>query len=168
MSVNLNRTVVATFLASCALTTSLGAQPLMQPNISAAQARQILDAAITQCNPPGDMITVTIVIVDRAGESVMEIRGDTASPFNREIAFRKAYTALAFRRTSLEWRDRTAGSDREWQRQLANVIPLGGGAPIMIGDDAIGAVGVSGIAGGQPAEDECARAGVAAIADQLR
>jgi uncharacterized protein GlcG (DUF336 family) len=50
---------------------------------------------------------------------------------------------------------------------LKDVIPLGGGIPIMIGQDAIGAVGISGAKGGQPREEVCARAGIAAIQAQL-
>jgi uncharacterized protein GlcG (DUF336 family) len=99
----------------------------------------------------------------------MQIRADTASPHNWELVFRKAYTARTYRRTSLEWRDRTAGeSERAGQRVLADVIPLGGGAPIMMDGQAIGAVGVSGAAGGQPADSACAEAAIAAIADELR
>jgi uncharacterized protein GlcG (DUF336 family) len=38
----------------------------------------------------------------------------------------------------------------------------------MIGDEPIGAIGVSGSAGGQPGDEACARAGIAAIAAQLK
>ena len=50
---------------------------------------------------------------------------------------------------------------------LAGVIPLGGGAPIMMGDQPLGGVGVSGAQGGQEADSACAEAGIAAIADEL-
>ncbi len=144
------------------------AQPLMQPNITAAQARQIIDAIIAECNRPGDLLTITIAVVDRAGEPVMQVRADTASPHNWALAYRKAYTARTFRRTSLDWRDATAGaSEASGQRLMANVIPLGGGAPIMMGDQPLGGVGVSGAQGGQEADSACAELGVAAIADEL-
>jgi uncharacterized protein GlcG (DUF336 family) len=144
-------------------------QPLMQANVSATQAMQIVDAIIAECNRPGDLITVTIAVVDRAGRPVMQVRADTASTFNWELAYRKAYTALSLRRTSLEWRDLTAGeSALAGQRMLSDLIPLGGGAPIMFGDQAIGGVGVSGARGGQSGDTDCAQAGIAAIADELR
>ena len=144
------------------------AQPLMQPNISVAQAMRIVDAAIAECSRPGDLVTITVAVVDRAGQPVMQVRADTASPHNWELAYRKAYTARTYRRTSLDWRDRSAGeSDTSGQRMLANVIPLGGGAPIMMGDQPLGGVGVSGAQGGQPADSACAEAGIAAIADEL-
>lgn len=151
------------------LCANASAQPLLQPNISVALARQIVDAIIAECSRPGDLVTVTIAVVDRAGQPVMQVKADTAaSPLPWELAFRKAYTAVSIRRTSLEWREMTAGdSDLAGQRLLSNMIPLGGGAPIMLGDQAIGAVGVSGAQGGQPADDACAKAGVAAIADAL-
>ena len=148
---------------------NVSAQPLMQANISVALARQVVDAVIAECSRPGDLVTVTIAIVDRAGQPVMQVKADTAaSPLPWELAFRKAYTAVSVRRTSLEWREMTAGdSDLAGQRMLSNMIPLGGGAPIMFGNQAIGAVGVSGAQGGQPADDACAKAGAAAIADEL-
>lgn len=139
-------------------------QALMQPNISATQAKQISDAIVAECSVPGELITVTIAIVDRAGQPVLQLRADTASPISPELAYRKAYTALSVRRSSLEWRDLTAGdSDLAGQRMLTDLIPLGGGAPIMLGDQAIGGVGVSGARGGQPADSACAEHGAAVI-----
>lgn len=144
------------------------AQVLMQPSVSVAQARKIVDAVIAECNRPGTLVTVTVSVVDRAGQPVLQLRADTASPISAELAFRKAYTALSARGSSLAWRDRTAeGAELAGQRSLSTMIPLGGGAAIMLGDRPIGAVGVSGAQGGQPADHACAEHGVAAIADEL-
>jgi uncharacterized protein GlcG (DUF336 family) len=44
---------------------------------------------------------------------------------------------------------------------------LGGGVPIRIGKEAIGAVGVSGAVGGDK-DEICANAGIAKIADKLK
>jgi uncharacterized protein GlcG (DUF336 family) len=153
---------------AAAASTRVGAQVLTQPNVSAAQARKIVDAVIAECSRPGALVTVTVAVVDRAGQPVLQLRADNASPISAELAFRKAYTALAARGTSLSWRDRTAGdSELAGQRSLSTMIPLGGGAAIMLGGQAIGAVGVSGAQGGQPADDACATLGVAAVADDL-
>jgi len=60
------------------------------------------------------------------------IASDNPSPHNFELARRKAYTARTFRRPSLEWAQQTKdGADLAGQRQLADVIALGGGVPIM-------------------------------------
>ena len=145
------------------------AQTLMQRNISATQAMAIVDGAIESCGRNGTLVTVTIAVVDRAGQPRLMLAGDTSSPHNLDLARRKAYTARAFRRPSLEWAELTAADpSRSGQRELVDVIPLGGGVPIMIGDEPIGGVGVSGAVGGQPADEACALAGVAAIADQLQ
>ncbi len=160
--------VLSLMILTGALSLSAYAQPLMQPNISVAQARQIVDTIIAECSLPGDLVTVSIAVVDRAGQPVMQVRADTASPHNWELAFRKAYTARTFRRTSIDWRDSTAGdAEASGQRALANVVPLGGGAPIMMGDQPLGGVGVSGAQGGQSADSACAEAGIAAIAGEL-
>ena len=61
-------------------------------------------------------------------------------PHNSDMARRKAYTARTFGVTSLEFAKRTAGaSDLASQRNLAEVIALGGGVPIMIGAEKMGA-----------------------------
>jgi len=49
----------------------------------------------------------------------------------------------------------------------ANLVALGGGVPIMMGDAPLGAVGVSGAVGGQERDTACAQMGIDAIADQL-
>ncbi len=58
------------------------------------------------------------------------------------------------------------GADLAAQRQLADVIALGGGVPINVGNDTIGAVGVSGSS--QTGDEACAKAGVAKVAEQLK
>jgi uncharacterized protein GlcG (DUF336 family) len=145
------------------------AQALTQRNISVAQAMAVVDAVIESCGRSDGLVTVTVAVVDRAGQPRVMVAADTSNPHNLDLARRKAYTALTFRRTSLAWVARTAdGTARAGQRQMVDTIALGGGVPIMIDEEPIGAVGVSGAPGGQPADDACAMAGVEAIADQLQ
>src|SRR5882672_7047585 len=104
---------------------------------------------------------------DRAGRMRVFIASDNPSPHSLELARRKAYTARTFRRSTLEWRDSTDPSkENAGQRQLAEVIPLGGGYPINVGNDTIGGVGVSG--NNQAGDEACAKAGVEKVADQLK
>jgi uncharacterized protein GlcG (DUF336 family) len=142
---------------------SAGAQVLSEKNISIKMALAIAETALTECTS-----RVSVAVLDRAGRMRVFLQGDNASPHNLELARRKAYTALTFRRPSAEWAKRTAEGDVTGQRQLADVIPLGGGVPIMIGEDAIGSIGLSGAPGGQPKEEACAKAGIAKVADQLK
>ena len=149
-----------------ALATAADAQSLRQRNISLAQAMRVADAVNAECGAP-DRQSITIAVVNRAGDQVLGIRSDTASPHNWEQVYRKAYTALTFRRPSAQWRDDSAVTEPQYgQRQLSEVIPLAGGAPIRAGDEIIGAVGISGAQGGQPADDACAQAAAMVIGDE--
>lgn len=147
---------------------SAHAQVLMEKNISMQLAMAAFQGAVDECKKTGSN-DITVAIVDRAGQVALLARANNASPHNLELARRKAYTARTFRSTSMSWRDRTAaGTANAPQRQLAEVIALGGGVPILIGDDGIGGIGVSGSNGGQAGDEACAKAGVNAIASQLQ
>jgi uncharacterized protein GlcG (DUF336 family) len=142
------------------------AQPLTQKNISLEQAITVVKAAIAECSKDGSVISITVV--DRDGQVRFAVRANGANPHNFELSRRKAYTARTFRSPSANFIAKSApDKDLFGQRMLDEVIPLGGGMPIMIGQDAIGAVGISGAKGGQPAEEACGKAGIAAIQSQL-
>src|SRR6266481_3068716 len=138
-------------------------QVLTERDVSLHMALTIAETALEQCG-----VKTSVAVVDRAGRLRVFLQGDGASPHNLELARRKAYTALTFRQTSADWAKRTAEGDVTGQRSLTDVIPLGGGVPIMIGNDAIGSVGLSGAPGGQPKEEACAKAGIAKVQDQLK
>lgn len=144
------------------------AAPLIEKNISQEELFIGYNTLVKQCMRP-DFKDITMVIVDRAGQVAFQARPDGASLHNLELSRRKAYTARTFRTTSLNWRNRTAGdSPTSGQRLLDSTVPLGGGAPIMVGNDAAGGVGVSGTPGGQPADDNCAKIVAAAIAKDMQ
>src|SRR4029078_5154211 len=161
MSVRLSLVAVLAVLG--AFWSSARAQVLTEKNISIKMALTIAETALTECTP-----RVSVAVLDRSGRLRVFLQGDNASPHNLELARRKAYTALTFRRTSADWAKRTAEGDVAGQRSLTDVIPLGGGVPIMIGDEAIGSVGLSGAPGGQQQEEACAKAGIAKVQDQLK
>jgi uncharacterized protein GlcG (DUF336 family) len=154
--------LAAGVVASFMLPAALNAQVLVQKDVSLRMALTIAEAAIAECGT-----RTSVAIVDRAGRLRVFLQGDDASPHNLELARRKAYTARTFRTESAEWAKRTENAN-QGQRMLADVIPLGGGVPIRIGEDVIGAIGMSGAVGGQPKEEACGKAGIAKVADQLR
>ncbi len=119
----------------------------MQRDVSLAMALTIATTASAECGA-----ITSIAVVDRAGRIKVLMQGDGGSPHNVELARRKAYTARTFRTPSAAWAKRTETTNAG-QRMLTDVIPLGGGVPIMVGDDTIGAVGLSGAPGGQPKEE---------------
>lgn len=141
---------------------SVQAQVLTQRDISLRMALTIAQTASAECG-----VVATVAVVDRAGRLKVFLQGDGANPHNIELARRKAYTARTFRQTSAEWAKRTE-TINPGQRMLTDVIPLTGGVPISIGDETIGAVGLSGAPNGGAQEEACAKAGIAKVADQLR
>jgi uncharacterized protein GlcG (DUF336 family) len=139
-------------------------QTLSQKNVSMEQAVQIVQAAIEFCKESDPRIS--IAVLDREGLVRLLVRTNGAAPHNLDLARRKAFTAKTFKIPSADFAKRSAvGGELEAQRQLADVIALGGGVPIMIGSDAIGAVGVSG--NSQTGDEACAKAGIAKIQGQL-
>ena len=154
----------AIVLATIALPAAANAQGVIsERNVSMQLARTIADAAM-QCATDGGL---SVAVVDRSGQLKVLLRGDGSPPHGIELARRKAYTSRAFRRPSLEWAKRSE-TDLVGQRSLAEVIPLGGGMPIKVGNETIGAIGVSGTSGGQQADEDCAKAAIAKVADQLK
>jgi uncharacterized protein GlcG (DUF336 family) len=139
-----------------------GAQVLMQRDVSVRMALTIAETALAECG-----VNTSVAVVDRAGRLRVFLQGDNANPHNIELARRKAYTARTFRQPSSAWAKRTE-TVNTGQRMLADVIPLGGGMPINIGEETIGGVGLSGAPGGQEQEEACAKAGIAKVADQLK
>ena len=154
--------LAAGVVASFMLPAASNAQVLVQKDVSLRMALTIAEAAIAECGT-----RTSVAIVDRAGRLRVFLQGDDASPHNLELARRKAYTARTFRRSSLEWAKRSE-TGLAGQRMLADVIPLGGGMPIKVGDETIGAVGVTGVPGGQEGDENCAKAAIAKVADQLK
>ena len=157
------RLAIAAALAALFMVPSSGiAQVLMQRDVSLHMGLTIAQAALAECGG-----NVSVAVVDRAGRLRVFLQGDKAAPHNIELARRKAFTARTFQRPSAEWAKLTETTNTG-QRMLADVIPLGGGVPIKVGDETIGGVGLSGAPMGQPQEEACAKAGIAKVADQLR
>ena len=160
---------VAGLAAFTLLAGSAQAQNLTLQTISAGQALKIVNAAIAKCSQPGPKITISVAVVDQAGNPRLLLNADTASPHNFDLARRKAYTARTFRMNSSEWAKASSGNTPQAaQRQMVGVIALGGGVPIVVKGEVIGGVGISGAMGGQPAEEACARAAADSIAGELQ
>ena len=151
---------------ACAASVAVHGQALTERNVSLQLARTLADAAIAACKKDG--FEVTVAVVDRAGDLKLLLRADTSNPHNADLARRKAYTSRTYGFSSMEFRNRTAGgSELAGQRQLAEVIALGGGVPILIGNERIGGLGLSG-SPTQEDDEKCAQAALAAAANSLK
>jgi len=141
------------------------AQLLAHKDLSLATALAIATTAADTCRGQGYRVSVTVV--GRTGEVVVQLRGDDASPHTIENSFRKAYTARTFRIPSGEFAQRVKENPTTGQVHLTNIIANQGALPIKAGDETIGAVGVSGSPGGDK-DEVCAKAGIDKAADQLK
>jgi uncharacterized protein GlcG (DUF336 family) len=136
----------------------------MQRNLSLALAKTIAEAALAECASKG--FHTAVAVVDRAGQVMVLLRDENATAQQVEMARRKAYTARMFRTSTLEFQKRTSDPTLAPQRQVADILALGGGVPIQLGNETIGGVASSGSS--QDQDDACAKAGVAKVAEQLK
>src|SRR6202521_2629633 len=158
------RAVVLIGIAS-SLSGRAGAQGVvMQRNLSLDMAKTIAEGTIAECKAKG--YHTAAAVVDRAGQVMVILRDEQATAQQVEMARRKAYTARMFRTSPLEFQTRTAAPSLAAQRQVADILALGGGVPIQVGNETIGGVGSSGSS--QEGDDACAKAGVAKVADLLK
>jgi uncharacterized protein GlcG (DUF336 family) len=140
------------------------AQLLDHKDLTAAIATTIAQTAIETCKANGYAVSATIV--GRAGEIIVQIRGDNTGPHTVENSFRKAYTARTFRSPSGAFVERVKADPTNGLVYLSNVIANQGGLPIKVGDEVIGGAGASGAPGGEK-DEACVKAGIEKVADQL-
>jgi uncharacterized protein GlcG (DUF336 family) len=152
---------------ACALVTPASAQLLARKDLSANMALTIAQTAMATCTANGYRVSVTVV--GRNGEVLLQVRGDGTGPHTMENSFRKAYTSRTFRQPSGDFAKRMLkpGEPAGSLTYLANVIPAQGALPIMVGEDVIGAAGASGAPGGEK-DEACIKAGIEKVADQLK
>lgn len=111
---------------------------------------------------------VTADVVDADGISIAVLRGDGTGVHTLDSAHAKAYTAASFKNDTLALSERAKGEDGIAPlAKLPHVMFFGGGVPVKLGDEVIGAIGVSG-APGAKLDDGCARAGLEKIRDRLK
>jgi uncharacterized protein GlcG (DUF336 family) len=160
------RTVIAGIAVTLGLSSQVTGQGLvMQRNLSLALAKTIAEATLAECQSKG--FHTAAAVVDRAGQVLVLLRDEQGSAQMVEMARRKAYTARMFRMPTSEFQKRTANDPSLLpQRDVQDILALGGGMPIQVSGEVIGGVGSSGSS--QETDEGCAKAGLAKVADQLR
>jgi len=162
MSANIYR--VGLLGLTCAIAAPAHAQLLEHKDLSYAIAKTIAENALADCKARG--YAVSVVVVDRGGDTIVALRGDESGPHTMENARRKAYTARTFRMSTQQFIEemKTRPVRRE-QTTLPGVIAINGGVPIKVGDDTIGGIGLSGSPG---VDEECVHAGIEKVKQQLK
>ena len=162
------RSITLAVLASASMLVAAPASaqaPQVEKNISMAMAMAVMQGTLDQCTKDG--FKVSVVIVDKAGNVAASVRGDGTNPHTMEFGRLKAYTSRTRGQTSLEFMKVTSDPANAYLKQIPNTVAVGGGVPIKVGNEVIGAVGVSGAPGGEK-DEVCANAGIAKVADALK
>jgi uncharacterized protein GlcG (DUF336 family) len=130
---------------------------MMTPETALAAAQ----AALKKCRADG--YQVAVAVVDRSGVTQVLLRDRFAGPHTPDMAVAKAWSAVTFRTNTTDLaRESQAGRPMSGIRQRPGVAAVGGGLMIEGGGALLGGIGVSGAPGGDR-DDDCAKAGIAAI-----
>ena len=130
------------------------------PGISAEAAAAACSAAVAHATAKGWKINVAVV--DRGGNLMAFLRMPGAFIHSIDIAIDKAFTSASFGFPTKAWMG-AIGHDEGMKLGFSaqpRLIVFGGGLPVGSGDW-LGGIGVSGASEAQ--DEECARAGLAAI-----
>lgn len=153
-------------LALCLLASPAFAQEgtFTVKHLTPETALKAAQATLAACRADGAQIAVAVV--DRSGIAQVLLRDRFAGPHTVRIAIDKAWTAVSFRQNTLDLVQATQTPEMAGVRQFPRFVAVGGGVLIEGGGSIFGAIGVSGAPGGAH-DDRCAKAGLAAIADEL-
>jgi uncharacterized protein GlcG (DUF336 family) len=161
------RSVAAAVAIVCATAgiTPVRAQLIDHKDLSLTTALTIATAALDRCKAQN--FTVSVTVVGREAQLLVQLRGDGSPPHSIENSYRRAYTALTYRRPSLDVEKRVRADPNDSLVNLTQVMAAQGGLPVQVGGDTLGAVAVSGSPSGE-ADQGCAQAGLDAVANVLK
>ncbi|MBS4087638.1 MULTISPECIES: GlcG/HbpS family heme-binding protein [Pseudomonas] len=112
-------------------------------------ARLLADTAMANC-------TGTVSVLDRGGNLLVTLRGDGVGPHNTAASQRKAYTALSTKTATRLFAERARSNPETANlNTLDELLLLGGGIPLFLGTELVGAMGVAGSGGGEQ-DENCA------------
>lgn len=138
----------------------MAAHSVAQRAISAEAASTAVRAAVAHAEALG--IRVNVAVTDASGVLMAFLRMPGAFLHSVDIAIDKAYTAAGFGLSTAAWPGMLAAD--EPLRAITHrprLVAFGGGLPMREAGVLIGGIGVSG--GSAAQDEECARAGLAAL-----
>ena len=154
-------------LALSLFATAAGAQAVRtEKNMSLDLANQIATAAVAVCTANGYAVAATVV--DRAGLVRAVQRADNAGAHTLASSQQKAWTSASAKNTTLAMMEGAQKNPAAANLvYLPGFLLLGGGVPVKVGNETIGAVGIGGAPGGH-LDEQCAMAALAKVQDQLK
>jgi uncharacterized protein GlcG (DUF336 family) len=165
-SLEVRAAVLAALALSChGVTAQPAAGTFTSKSLTPETALVAARAALESCRKAG--YQVGVAVVDRAGLPQVFLRDRYAGAHTVQVAVDKAWTAASFRvPTTVLAAETQAGRPMSGIRSQPRVVAAGGGLVIEAAGSVVGAIAVSGAPSGD-ADDACAKAGIAAIADAL-
>ena len=162
----MRKSVLALSITILATTAAQAQAVRTERNMSLDLANQIAAATVADCSAKG--YAVAAAVVDRAGSLRALHRADNAGPHTLSSSQAKAYTSASAKNTTLAMMEGSqknpAGANLV---HMPGFLLLGGGVPIKVGNEVIGAVGVGGAPGGH-LDEQCAMAGIDKVKDLLK
>ncbi|GAB3630580.1 glcG protein [Pandoraea terrae] len=153
-------------IAAASLSTAASAQLLQEKNVSLEAAVEIAQQAVHIC--AADHYNVTAAVVDRSGVLRALMRADNAGPHTVDSARRKAYTSASTRNPTSRIVENIQKNPASAQLTAVDgFLILGGGVPIKVGDEVIGAVGVGGTPSGN-LDEACAAKAIEKVQSRLK
>ena len=141
-------------------------QVAQRADVTLAMANQLLHATLAACHADGR--TAVAAVVDRGGNLVAVQRDDNVGPHNPQAAQRKAFTALSTKTATGLLAERARSNPEAANlNTLDELLLLGGGVPLKVGDEVIGAIGVAG-AGGAQIDEGCVLKAIAQVLPTLK
>lgn len=160
----MNRLMTVLLLTALVVPAAHAADSMNQQQLTLDGAQRVVSAAVAYArknNAPGGAIAV----VDNGGHIILVERLDGTFAAGATISIGKARTAVMFKRPTKGIED-IINKGRTAMVPVAEVTwftPLQGGVPLMIGNEIVGGIGVSGAASAQQ-DEEIAIAGAQALA----
>jgi len=148
----------------CVIAAPTSAQTLARKDLSMEAAVTMATAAIADCKSKGFNVSATVV--GRNGEVLAQIRGDNTGPHTMENSWKKAFTSRTFRIPSGDMEKRLKDNPAMGAQYLTGFTTGRGALPIKIGEEVVGALGVSGAPGGDK-DEACVQVAIDKVKDKL-
>jgi uncharacterized protein GlcG (DUF336 family) len=162
-----SKLAAAVLFAAVSVGSTANAQSVRtERNMSLDLANQIAAASVAACQANGYAVAATVV--DRAGTVRAVQRADNAGPHTLGASERKAWTAASAKNSTQAMME--AVQKNPAAANVVNIpgyLLLGGGVPVRVGNDVIGAVGIGGAPGGH-LDEQCAVAAIDKVKELLK
>ena len=137
-----------------------------EKNMSLELANQIASASVAACAANGYAVAATVV--DRAGTVRAIQRADNAGPHTLGASQAKAYTSASAKNTTLAMMEASQKNPAAANLvYISGYLLVGGGVPVKVGNEVIGAVGIGGAPGGN-LDEQCAMVALDKVKELLK